>query len=196
MHGGEPAYHRVISNTNVTAQCAVVGENDVIAHGAIVPDMTVSEIISAIANPCFALGRGAAVCGYEFAERVFVPNFQIRRFAAIFQILCLLPDGAVRVEPVFRSGLHWSAERDVMLQPAIWTKHYVRSDHAIRPDDCSCANFCSGINDRGWMNLHVAHVANPSPQPSPLPQGERRKKRRVVVWTVCAYHVTGSPRPS
>ena len=45
----------------MTAQRTVVGENDVIAHGAIVPNMAVSEKIPAIADVCFAFARGTAV---------------------------------------------------------------------------------------------------------------------------------------
>src|SRR5205807_5654995 len=58
-------------------------------------------------------------------------------------------------------GYHWSAERDVMLKPAILANHYLGPDYTVRPDDCSRANFCSGINDRGRMNLRVAHACQP-----------------------------------
>ena len=45
----------------MTAQRAVVGENDVIAHGAIVPNMAVSEKIPAITDVRFAFARRTAV---------------------------------------------------------------------------------------------------------------------------------------
>src|SRR5439155_22950848 len=64
MHGSESAHHGMISHLHMTAQGAVVRKNHVIAHGAIVPDMTVSEKISMIADPRFALGRRAAMCRY------------------------------------------------------------------------------------------------------------------------------------
>src|SRR5882724_13629401 len=84
MHRCEPAHHRMGSNLDVAAQCAVVGKNDVIAHGAIVSDVTVGEKISVIADSRFAFAGGAAVCCYEFAERVFVADFKVSRLAAIF----------------------------------------------------------------------------------------------------------------
>jgi len=65
----------MISDLHMTAQGAVVGENDVIAHGAIVSDMTVSEKISAITDPRFAFWRRTPVRCYEFAERIFVADF-------------------------------------------------------------------------------------------------------------------------
>jgi hypothetical protein len=74
MNGCEPAHHSMISHLHVAAQGAVVGENDVIAHGAIVPDVTVSEKISAITDPRFAFGRRSPVRCFEFAERIFVAD--------------------------------------------------------------------------------------------------------------------------
>ena len=75
MHSCEAAHHRMVSYLNVAAQCTVVGKNDVIAHSAIVPDMTVSEKISAITDPRFAFGRRTPVRCYEFAEGIFVADF-------------------------------------------------------------------------------------------------------------------------
>ena len=63
-----------------------------VADGAIVSDMTVGEKISGVADPRLAFARRAAIHGDEFAKRVFVADFQIRRLATIFQILCLLAD--------------------------------------------------------------------------------------------------------
>jgi len=83
MHGGEPAHHRVISHLNMTSQSAVVGENDVIADRAIVPNMAVSEKIAAIADARFAFTCRAAVCRHEFTKSIFVADFQIGRLAAI-----------------------------------------------------------------------------------------------------------------
>src|SRR6266481_393400 len=50
-----------------------------IMNGALVPDMTVGQKISAIAHSRFAFTRCAPVCRYEFAKRVFIADFQISR---------------------------------------------------------------------------------------------------------------------
>ena len=84
MHGCEPAYDGVIPHVDVATQCSVIGENDIVSDGAIVPDMAVREKISTVADSRFAFACRTAVCRYEFAERVFVADFQISRFAAIF----------------------------------------------------------------------------------------------------------------
>ena len=59
----------------MTAQRAVVGKDDVIAHGAIVPNMAVSEKVPVITDVCFAFTRGTAMDCHEFAKCVFVANF-------------------------------------------------------------------------------------------------------------------------
>src|SRR5437588_10199581 len=67
----------------------------------------------------------------------------------------------------------------MMLQPAIWAEHHVGVDYTIRSDDSPHADFSSRIDNRRRMNLHVAHLCEPSPQSSPLCQGERRKSCRL-----------------
>src|SRR5437867_3854248 len=161
MHSCESAHHGMISHLDVTAQRAVIGENDVVANRTIVPDVTVGQKISAITNPRFAFARGTAMRRHEFAKCVSVANFQISRFTAIFQVLSLLADGTVSVKLVFRAGLHRPTECDMMLQPAIGAEHDARSDYAVGTDDCSCTDFRSRINNRSRMNLHIAHCREP-----------------------------------
>src|SRR5258708_37323813 len=84
MYGCKASHYRVVSNLNVSGQCAVVGENDVVANSAIVPDMTVREVISAVTDPRFTFACCAPIYRNEFAKRVFVADLQIRRLAAIF----------------------------------------------------------------------------------------------------------------
>src|SRR5215471_7228138 len=80
MHGGEAAHYGIVSHLNVAGQCAVIRENDTVANGAIVSDMTVREKISGVADPRFALARCAPIYSNEFAKRVLVADFQIRKF--------------------------------------------------------------------------------------------------------------------
>jgi hypothetical protein len=84
MYGCEASHYRVVSNLNVAGQCAVVGENDVVANSAIVSNMTVSEKISGVADPRFTFAGCAPIYRNEFAKSVFVADFQMSRFAAIF----------------------------------------------------------------------------------------------------------------
>src|SRR5213079_3384732 len=121
--------------------------------------MAVGKKGSSIADAGFSFAGGAPADCNEFAKRIFIADFQVSRFALIFQVLRLLTDRARGVKSVFRSGLHWSAERDVMLQPAIWTEHDVRADDAVWTDACPSAEFCSGFNNGRRVNLHVAHLS-------------------------------------
>ena len=119
--------------------------------------MAVGEEGATVANARFPLAACAAADGDKFAERIVIANFQISRFALVFQVLGLLADGAVSVEFVFHAGFRRPAECDVMLDPAVWAEHHIGANYAIRPDDRSRADLCARINDRGLMNLHVAH---------------------------------------
>src|SRR6266699_3221820 len=83
-HGSESAHDRVIAHLNMPGESAIVREHHRIADCAIVADVTVSEKISAIANARFAIAFGAAIDRAKFAERIFVANFQIGRFAGVF----------------------------------------------------------------------------------------------------------------
>src|SRR5262249_11327864 len=179
MYGRKAAHYRVVSHLNVTGQCAVIGENDMVAHAAIVADMAVGEKISAIADPGFAFARLSPINRNEFSTSVFVADFQVRRFAAIFQILCLLADRTVSIELVLRANLRRSAEGDVMLQPATWPEEDVRADNAVRTDVCPGTEFCSWIDNGRRVNLHVAHLCQPFTSIlSPLCKGRGGK----IVW--------------
>src|SRR5205823_10416658 len=155
----KPAHHRVISYLNVATQRAVIRKDDAVAHGAIVTDMAVGEEVSAITDSRFAFARCAAMRRHEFTKRIFVADFQISRFAAILKILRLLADGAVRVEPVLCSSLHRPAERDVMLEPAVWADHNVVVNNTVGPYDRSCTDFGAWIDNGGRMNPPVAHLS-------------------------------------
>src|ERR1700751_6103491 len=110
--------------------------------------MAIGEKISAITDPRLAVSFGAAVNRAELAKGIFVANFQISRFARVFQILRLLSDRAISIEFIFRSRPHRPAKGDMMLQPASFTDDNFGTDDAIRTDDCFRAELCFWINDR------------------------------------------------
>src|SRR4029450_10649577 len=121
--------------------------------------MAVGKEGATVANARFSLAACAAADRNKFAERILIADFQISRFALVFQVLGLLTDGAVSVEFVFSAGLRWPAECDVMLEPAVWTDYHIGADYAIRPNDCSGTDLCARIDYRARMNLHVAHLS-------------------------------------
>src|SRR5438094_10554321 len=98
-------------------ESAIVREDHRIADRAIVADVTVSEKISAIANARFAIAFGAAIDRAKFAERIFVANFQIGRFAPVFLILRLLADRSGGLKFIFPPGSPRSAPRAIRLLP-------------------------------------------------------------------------------
>ena len=105
----------------------------------------------------FTIAFGAAINRAKFAESIFVANFQIGRFAGIFQILRLLADRTVGVKFIFRARLHRPGKGDMMLQPASFAQHDPGADNTIRTNDCSGAQLCFWINNCSRMDLRVAH---------------------------------------
>ena len=118
MNGGEPAHDRVIAHLDVARERTVVRKHHRVADVAIVPDMAVGQKISAMTDPRFAFGGGAAIDGNEFAKCILVADLEIGRFALVFQVLALLADRAVGMEFIPRSCFGGAAERDMMLKPA------------------------------------------------------------------------------
>ena len=92
VDGGETAHYRIVANFDMAGQRSIVGKDDFVSNPAIVSNVAVSEKISAAADLRFSFSRGAAVDRDEFAERVFVADFQISRLALVFQVLRLLTD--------------------------------------------------------------------------------------------------------
>ena len=141
----------------MSGQCSIIGKNDFVPNGAIVPDVAVSQKISATADSRFASAGGAPIYRDEFAKRIFIANFQIGRLARVFQVLRLLTDRAVGVKFIFSAGAHRPAQRDVMLQPAVRSDYDVGVNHTIRSDNRSRTDLRARIDNRRRMNLHVAH---------------------------------------
>src|SRR5207302_8590454 len=159
MDRGETAQHRIVADLNVTSECSVVGEDDFVSDSAIVADVTIRQEISATAYSCLPIARRAPVHRDEFAKRIFIANLQIGRFARVFQVLSLLADRAVGVKFILSATVHRSLQRDMMLQPAIRPEDNIGGDHAIRSDNRSRTNLRARIDNRRWMNLHVAHLS-------------------------------------
>src|SRR5437867_457171 len=98
----------------MTGERAVVGKDNFVAHRAVVPDMTVSQKISAATDPRFTLTCGATINGNEFAKRVFVANLEECGLTLVFQILRLLPNRAIGIKFVSYTSSHRSRQRDMM----------------------------------------------------------------------------------
>src|SRR6266513_6205937 len=159
MHGGQPANDGVIAHLHVASQRAVVRKNNSISNRAIVRDMAVGEKRATVADARFPFARRATADCDEFAERVFIADFKVSRFALIFQVLRLLTNRAGGVKFIPRTGAHRSAKRDMLLQPTIRAEHHVRTYYAIGTGDRSGADLCARIDNRGRVNLHVAHLS-------------------------------------
>ncbi len=103
VDGGQAADDRVVLDLDVAGDGAVVGKNHGVAHHAIVRDVAVRQEISSAADARAGVRRGPAMHGHEFAEGVAIADAQLRRLAAVFQILRLLADRGACVEDVLRA---------------------------------------------------------------------------------------------
>src|SRR4030095_5847373 len=119
MHGSQPANHDLIADFHVPSEGAIVGKDDRISDDAIMRNMTVSEKISAAADPGCGTGCRAAIHRSELAKRVFLPDLQRGRFTGVFEVLGLLTNGAEGVEAIAAADLRRSGQADMVLHPAI-----------------------------------------------------------------------------
>src|ERR1044071_5649517 len=109
MNRCQAADDRVVPNFDVTGESSIIRKHDRVTDLAIMTDVTVSEEISGVTDPCLACSGRAAINGNEFPEAVFLANFQISRLALVLQILRLLADRAVSVELIPRASCQRTA---------------------------------------------------------------------------------------
>ncbi len=160
MDRGQAAHDRAVADLDVAGEGAVVRENDAVADEAIVPDMAVGEKISTAADAGFAIALGAPVDRAELAKNVRLAELEIGRFPGVFQILRLLPDGAVGVELVMRPRDHRALQGHVMLQPATFAEDDVRADDAVRPHHRARPERRARVDDRRRMDLRRVHLVS------------------------------------
>src|SRR5687768_14634220 len=97
-------------------------------------DMRVGEKISPTADAGHRADRGRAMDRHEFAEGIFVADFEPGRFAGIFQILRDLADRAESKKAIAAAEAGCAAQADVMLQPAVVAENHARPNDAVGPN--------------------------------------------------------------
>jgi hypothetical protein len=112
----------------------------------------VAEEVVVAADDRLVIRRGGTMHGAKLTEGVVVPHFEPRWFAAVFEVLRLLTNGAVGVEFVPFSDPRRPHDRHMMLKPAAIPEHDIGSDDAIRADVAIRADLGGWINDGGGMD--------------------------------------------
>ena len=97
MHRREAAEHGAVADRDVARERRVVRHDDVVAELAIVRDMDADHEQAAVADARdHAAALGAGIHGDVLADHVAAADDELRRLAAIFQILRLVPDRGER----------------------------------------------------------------------------------------------------
>ena len=147
VDGGEPAEDGVVADFDVSSQGAVVGKDDMIADHAVVGDVRVGEKVPAAADDGFRAGQGAAVDRAEFAEGIAVADFEVGRFAGVFEVLCFLSDGGVGKKEIAAADGGRAHHGDVVLEFGVFADDGVGSDDAVGADAGAGMDFGRRIDD-------------------------------------------------
>lgn len=147
VNPAEAPDHRVILDDDVAGQSAVVGKNDVMAHGAIMGDVGIGQKIPVIADDRFASRGGPAVYRAEFPKGIMAADFEVGRFSVVFEILAALSDRAEGIKPI--GGAHYGrpGHGDMIGQDTSGADDHLGADDAIRSNFCVAGDLGARIDD-------------------------------------------------
>ena len=153
-----------------------------VADHAVVGDVGVGEKVAAAADHGFGAGEGAAVDGGEFAEGVAVADFEMGRFAGVFEVLRFLSDGSVGEEEISRSDFRRAHDGDVVLEFGPGTDDDVGADNAVGSDAGGGIHLRRRIDDGGGVDHSETRPKRrmPSLTISPLTVQEQAARAMVL----------------
>src|SRR5690242_1985074 len=133
MNRAESPHSGKVLDGHVSPERGGICHDHVIANMAVVSNMRVShdQVVATHGSQAPAF-HGPTVDGYEFADRVVIPNLQPGRLSLVGDVLRRKADRGERGNRVVGTYLCGTFHRDVGDQPAIVTDLDVRSDDAIR----------------------------------------------------------------
>ncbi len=158
MDGGEARDDSVVLDGDMAGEAAVVREDIVIPHLAVMSDVGVAEekIVRADAGGQFLVG--AAVDGTVFAKSVVIAHFQCGWFANVFEILGFPSDDSEGKELVSFSESRGALDDYVGVEHAFVAQGDICTDGAIGADPNVFSEFGLRGNDGGGVN-HSAIVS-------------------------------------
>ena len=162
MHRRETAHDCIIADRNMTGKGTVIRENNVIAHHAVMSDVTIGEEISVASDDRIRPWSGAPVDGTKFPKGISLADLQISRFTLILQILRALSDRGVGVELIIRPDLTRPGESHMILQPAAVAEPDTGINHTIRTNNDAVTELNAQLDNRSRMNL-VSHLITRDP---------------------------------
>ena len=146
---------------NVPGQLDRIGQDDIVAHKAVVSDVGIGHEQAVGPDHGFphALHR-TAVDGYALAKSVVVADSCEGLFALVGDVLRLAADHGMRMHVV--AGTHFRVGSDdaMGLEMGLIADFGIRADDHVRADADINAQFRRGINDRARMNF-TGHYMSP-----------------------------------
>ena len=145
----------MISNRDVSCKRRGVRHNDMVPHEAIMRHMAVRHkkiVIPDVSDSVPA--SGSTVQAYKFAEDVIASDFQMCRFALVFEILRVGSNGTVAVEMAPFSNIGPAININMGIQDAAGPYVRIRADNAVGPDMCFPGDLTGLIYDCCRMYGH------------------------------------------
>jgi hypothetical protein len=146
-----PTNHHSIFQKNMPSKFRTVGKNDSITQDAIVRHMDIGHkkaIVPDRSNSSALLRT--RMNGYEFTNRVSIPNHQTTRLTPEFEILRRPPNNRHGVNLVEFSDPSVPGYRNVVSNPSSAADFDVLADHGVFTDFDPFSDSGSGMNKTGF----------------------------------------------
>src|SRR3989338_3081499 len=167
MHSGKPAQYRIVADRHMAGQLRAIGENDVIAHLAIVRHVNISHdpVVVADARHADILHR-AGIESAVFADGIVVADLEPRRLAGIFLVLRDLAQGTELEDAVLLSDTRMPVDHHMRTDHCSDADLDVLTDDGIRADFDIAGELGAGMNDSGWVQHYdtvlMVHITSAS----------------------------------
>ena len=144
----------VIFDGDVAGESGAVDENGVIADEAIVGDVRVGhdQVMAADAGDGAAFDR-AAIDRTEFAEFIFVADFEGNALAPVSEVLRVAADDGERIHMIFLAEARRPLNYRVMIEAAAVAEFDLVANHCVGADGYVRAEFRGRRDDSARVNV-------------------------------------------
>jgi hypothetical protein len=159
VHERSAAEDRPVFHGDVACHLHGVRENDAIADLAIMRDMRVRHEQAVAADARRAAGFAREVRGHVLAHHRPIADHEVRRLAAVLEILRRAADHGAVVQPALPADGRPAGDERVAADGRAVADLHVRADHGPGPDLHADAELRAFVDERGGVNADRAHVA-------------------------------------
>jgi hypothetical protein len=154
MHRRKCANRGVILDSNVPSESGAICENRVVAHNAIVSNMSRShnQVIASYARHASALD-GSPAHRNALAKDIPVAHFQPCALPRVLQILGFAANSAKRMEHVAAAQASRAVYDSMRVQNATLAELNVVADNCVGSDNDASSYSSSWRNDRPWVDF-------------------------------------------